>query len=259
MGARSYFGQRLVAVPGLLLILSLPSLVWGASLDLKVFPSQVEIGAFFRGQRVTVTALIPQGAEAVMEVVGQSRDEQLMRKGRRGGLWLNVGEIDFHGAPSLYMAMSTDPKLLEAAAAAEPWGYPALKTQVTMSGQVQDPERDEFFEQFLKMKESEGLYTIFQEPIKKSPVAGGLVPVKGEFQLPTNVRPGSYEVCLSVIQEGRITAKNCGELQVTMVGFPAMIATLAYQHGAIYGILAVVIAIVTGFAIGFIFKGGGGH
>ena len=259
MGARSYFGQRLVAVPGLLLILSLPSLVWGASLDLKVFPSQVEIGAFFRGQRVTVTDLIPQGAEAVMEVVGQASDEHLMRKGRRGGLWLNVGEIDIHGAPSLYMAMSTDPKLLEAAAAAEPWGYPALKTQVTMSGQVQDPERDEFFEQFLKMKESEGLYTIFQEPIKKSPVAGGLVPVKGEFQLPTNVRPGSYEVCLSVIQEGRITAKNCGELQVAMVGFPAMIATLAYQHGAIYGIFAVVIAIVTGFAIGFIFKGGGGH
>ena len=259
MGARGYFGQRLVAVPGLLLILSLPSLAWGASLDLKVFPSQVEIGAFFRGQRVTVAAMIPQGAEAVMEVVGQAGDEHLMRKGRRGGLWLNVGEIEFHGAPSLYMVMSTNPKLLEAAAAAEPWGYPTLKTRMTLSGLVQDPQRDEFFEQFLKLKESEGLYTTFQEPIKTSRATGGLVPVKGEFQLPTNVRPGRYEVCLSVIQEGRITAKNCGELKVTMVGFPAMIATLAYQHGAIYGIFAVVIAIVTGFAIGFIFKGGGGH
>ncbi|MGO9622517.1 MAG: TIGR02186 family protein [Desulfobaccales bacterium] len=259
MGARSYFGHRWVAVPGLLLILSLPSLVWGASLDLKVSPSQVDIGPFFRGQRVTVTAMIPQGAEAIMEVVGQTGDEHLMRKGRRGGLWMNVGEIDFHGAPSLYMAMSTNPKLLEAAAAAEPWGFPALKARVTMSGMIQDPERDEFLEQFLKMKESEGLYTTFQKPIEKSPAAGGLVPVQGEFQLPTNVRPGSYQVCLSVIQEGPITAKDCGELKVTMVGFPAMIATLAYQHAVIYGILAVVIAIVTGFAIGFIFKGGGGH
>lgn len=259
MGARSYFGQRLVAVLGLLLILSLPSLAWGASLDLKVLPSQVEIGAFFRGHRVTVEAMIPQGAEAVMEVVGQAGDEHLMRKGREGVLWLNVGEIEFHGAPSLYMVMSTNPKLLEAAAAAEPWGYPALKTRMTLSGLGQDPQRDEFFEQFLKLKESEGLYTTFQEPIKTSPATGGLVPVKGEFQLPTNVRPGRYEVCLSVIQEGRITAKECGELKVMMVGFPAMIATLAYQHGAIYGILAVVIAIITGFAIGFIFKGGGGH
>jgi len=259
MRAWGYFGQRLVAVSGLLLILSLPSLVRGASLDLQVSPSQVGIGAFFRGQGVTVTAMIPQGAEAVLEVVGQAGDEHLMRKGRRGGLWLNVGEIDFHGAPSLYMAMSTDPKLLEAAGAAEPWGYPALKTRVTLSGQVQDRQRDEFFEQFLKLKESEGLYTIFPAPLKKSPAAGGLVPVQGEFRLPTNIKPGSYQVCLSVIQEGRITTKECGDLKVTMVGFPAAIATLAYQHGAIYGILAVVIAVVTGFAIGFIFKGGGGH
>lgn len=259
MRARGYFGQRLVAVPGLLLILSLPSLVWGASLDLKVSPSQVDIGAFFRGQRVTVTAMIPQGAEAVLEVVGQAVDEHLMRKGRRGGLWLNVGEIDFHGAPSLYMVISTNPKLLEAAGAAEPWGYPSLKTRVTLSGLVQDSQRDEFFEQFLKLKESEGLYTIFPEALKKSPAAGGLVPVQGEFRLPINVKPGSYEVCLSVIQEGRITGKEYGKIQVRMVGFPATIATLAYQHGAIYGILAVVIAVVTGFAIGFIFKGGGGH
>ena len=99
MRAWGYFGQRWVAVPGLLLILSLPSLVWGASLDLKVSPSQVDIGAFFRGQRVTVAGMIPQGAEAVMEVVGQA-GRDTMCKGRRGGLWLNVGEIDFHGAPS---------------------------------------------------------------------------------------------------------------------------------------------------------------
>jgi uncharacterized membrane protein YraQ (UPF0718 family) len=44
-----------------------------------------------------------------------------------------------------------------------------------------------------------------------------------------------------------------------MVGFPAWLAALAYEHGAAYGVLAVVIAIVTGFAMGFIFKGGGGH
>jgi hypothetical protein len=49
------------------------------------------------------------------------------------------------------------------------------------------------------------------------------------------------------------------DLKVEMVGFPALLADLAYQHGATYGIIAVVIAIVTGFAMGFLFKGGGGH
>jgi len=44
-----------------------------------------------------------------------------------------------------------------------------------------------------------------------------------------------------------------------MVGLPALSATLAYEHGLLYGILAVVIAIVTGLVIGYLFKGGGGH
>ena len=54
-------------------------------------------------------------------------------------------------------------------------------------------------------------------------------------------------------------ARTCADLTVALVGFPALLASLAYQHGAVYGVLAVVIAIVTGFAMGFLFKGGGGH
>jgi len=56
-----------------------------------------------------------------------------------------------------------------------------------------------------------------------------------------------------------VLAKKCSELRVKMVGFPALLSTLAYEHGATYGILAVVIAIITGFAMGFLFKGRVGH
>ncbi len=56
-----------------------------------------------------------------------------------------------------------------------------------------------------------------------------------------------------------MVSHTCTDLKVEMVGFPALLAKLAYQHGAAYGVLAVVIAIVTGFAMGFLFKGGGGH
>ncbi|MCX5892377.1 MAG: TIGR02186 family protein, partial [Deltaproteobacteria bacterium] len=112
---------------------------------------------------------------------------------------------------------------------------------------------------FIKMKESEDVYSSSKDPVKKSRAAGDLAPVKAEFRLPTNGRPGTYEGCLSVVQDGQVIAKNCKEIQVKMVGFPAMFTTLAYEHGLTYGILAVVIAIITGFAMGFLFKGGGGH
>ena len=79
------------------------------------------------------------------------------------------------------------------------------------------------------------------------------------FPLPTNTKPGTYKVCLSVIQDGKVVNQTCTDLTVALVGFPAFLATLAYQHGAAYGVIAVVIAIITGFAMGFLFKGGGGH
>lgn len=255
----AHIWQRFALLTGIMLLLMAPAHVQGASQDLQVKPDLVEIGTWFRGHSVTAAAMIPKGAEAVIEVVGQAADEHLMRKGRRGGLWMNVGEIDVQKAPSLYLVMSTNPKLLEAAAPEAPWGFAALKRRVTMSGMITDQERDKFFEQFIKLKESEDVYISSKDPVKKSRAASDLVPIKAEFRLPTNVRPGTYEVCLSVVQDGQVIAKNCSELQVKMVGFPAMLSTLAYEHGATYGILAVVIAIITGFAMGFLFKGGGGH
>ena len=49
------------------------------------------------------------------------------------------------------------------------------------------------------------------------------------------------------------------EFHVAMKGLPRILSSLAYRHGVIYGLLAVLIAIVTGFAMGFIFKGKGAH
>jgi uncharacterized protein (TIGR02186 family) len=259
MQRTGHIWQSVARVSGLLLLLSMPVLAHGASPDLQVTPDLVEIGTWFRGHSVTAAAMIPQGAEAVIEVMGQTADEHLMRKGRRSGLWMNVGEIEVKQAPSLYLVMSTDPKLLQAVTPETPWGFAALKRRVTMSGMITDQEKDKFFEQFIKLKESEDVYATSKEPVKKSRASGDLTPVKAQFRLPTNVRPGDYEVCLSVVQNGQVIAKNCSKIQVKMVGFPAMLTTLAYEHGLTYGILAVVIAIITGFAMGFLFKGGGGH
>ncbi len=251
--------KQLALVLGCWLLLASPALA-AASLDLRISPEVVEIGAFFHGGQVTVRGKIPPGAQAVMEVVGQTAVEHLMRRGRRGGLWMNVGEVDVQGAPSLYLAMSTDPRLLQAPPAeGATWGYPALKKGVSLGGRVEPGEQELFLEQFFKLKESEEIYAAFPGAVKVSGAAGDLKAVTGTFPLPTMVKPGTYQVCLTVIQDGQVIGKQFTDLKVAMVGFPAMLSSLAYQHGATYGILAVVIAIVVGFAMGYLFKGGGGH
>lgn len=226
---------------------------------LKISPDSVQIGTFFDGQTVKVEGSIPIGSEAVLEVAGSSADENLMRKGRRGFLWMNVGEITVHDAPSLYLVMSTAKELVSTTTREATWGYQALKRGIRFSGRIEASEYQMFIKQFLELKESENLYATFPGALKVRAGAGGQSAVKGTFFLPTNTKPGTYKVVLSVITDGKMVSSANTELKVEMVGFPALLATLAYQHGATYGIIAVVIAIVTGFAMGFLFRGGGGH
>jgi len=230
-----------------------------ASSEIQVWPDVVQIGAFFSGLEVKVTGKIPSGAQAVVEITGPAAAERLMRKGRRGGLWMNVGEVEVQGAPSLYLAASTTPPLLKAPPKAATWGYPALKQQVRFAGSVEQGEREMFLNQFFQLKESEEVYAIFPGDLKVKGGSGDSQVVTGTFPLPTTVKPGPYRVCLTMVQGGQVSATHGCDLKVVMVGFPSMLAGLAYEHGAAYGILAVIIAIVTGFAMGYLFKGGGGH
>jgi hypothetical protein len=259
VAGRAVHGLKCLALLGLAIFLGLTLPGRAASLNLTVSPEVVEIGAFFQGQEITVTGGIPDGAQAVVEVLGPAMAEKLMRKGRRGGLWMNVGELEVKGAPSLYLVGATSPALLASAAAAASRGYPTLKRQIVFSGQSAGQEQEELLAQFLKLKESEGLYKAISAPLQVSSAAGGAATVQGTFQLPTSVKPGAYQVCLSVIEGGQVSARRCTELKVTMVGLPALFHFLAYEHGGLYGILAVVLAIATGLIMGFLFKGRGGH
>ncbi len=254
---KSFSCKVALLAAGLLLAGWLPA--QAAVSALTVSPNRVQIGTFFSGQTVTVTGQVPAGAQVVLEVMGTSADEHLMRKGRRAGLWMNVGEITIHDAPSLYLVMSTSKELLTAPPVEATWGYKALEKRITFAGSIEAAETPEFLKQFLELKESENIYSSRPGTLTVKAAAGGESTVTGVFPLPTNTKPGTYKVCLSVIADGKVVDNACADLSVALVGFPAMLANLAYQHGLTYGIVAVVIAIVTGFAMGFLFKGGGGH
>ncbi len=250
-----------LAAWGLLLcwLAATPGAARAAAAGLKVFPDRVEIGTFFQGTQVRVQGDLPRGAQAVVEVRGQSVDEALLRKGRRGFLWMNVGEVQARGAPCLCLVAATDPKLLSSPAGGQPWGYDALKKQISFGDGLSAGDRDILFGQFMQLKESEGLYQASAASLKMRTTRRGTPAVEGSFWLPGRVAPGTYQVVLWVVQDGAVVDKRAVDLEVAKVGFPAVLSTLAYEHGALYGFLAVGIAVLTGFAMGFLFKGGGGH
>jgi hypothetical protein len=242
----------------LLLILGLAGPARAETLSLQVTPDLVEITSFFNGHLVAVNGTLPADLGAVVEVMGPISEERLMRKGRRGPLWMNVGKIDVKGAPSLYMALTSAAGLLSPEKATA-WGFPALLQRLSLSGDLKDEEQSKFRQQFLELKQREQLYASLPGSLKVSPAGEGLQKVAGTFWLPANVKPETYKVCLTAVRQGQAAGRTCIDLTVKMVGFPALLMTMAYENAAWYGIMAVVIAIVVGFIMGYLFKGGGGH
>lgn len=249
-------GPTAVCFLAMLTMLVLAASARAEAVTLQVVPPMVEISSFFHGREVTITGTLPAGHQAVAEVRGPTKEEQLMRKGRRGPLWMNVGEVTVSGAPSLYMVMSSTVELLNETS---PWGLQSLKKQIALTGQVQDRETGKFQEHFLELKKREKLYAAWPGGLKLSSAGGGRLEVTGRFWLPANVKPDTYKVCLTAVKDGQAGDQQCADLAVHMVGFPALLMGMAYQHGLMYGILAVVVAIFTGFLMGYLFKGGGGH
>jgi hypothetical protein len=163
--------------------------------------------------RNSVSAKVPQGCDAVVEVSGKEVEEDLMRKGRRWDLWMNVGEIHIYGAPSLYLIMSSTPRLLPREGGNYPWGYNALGQKVTFKGRHMKKEEHELFTEFIQLKEGLGEYGRFPGTLEIHPVNEVQAMVQGAFLLPTRIPPGIYQVCVTVIKKGRVMECRCTSLE----------------------------------------------
>ena len=131
-------------------------------------------------------------------------------------------------------------------------GYQALASRAVRSpDQAQQEDGD--FAEFLKLKESENLYSYAEGGVKLEPGPGGAMRVSGECLLPARVPWGEYEVRLFGFKAGQGKLLSTERLNVAPVGVTARISALAERHGLLYGILAVLIALVVGLMTGFVF------
>jgi hypothetical protein len=256
MAGRVELGRRIAWIGAMILLAGLAAPVSGRSAALEVTPPRVRIGAFFRHTWIRVTATIPAGCEAVIEVVGRAVEEDMMLRGRRLGLWMNIGEVDILGAPRLYFAASTRRNLLTRTRRRFKWGYPYLARHMAFKGRVRAGEAHVLSQEFFDLKMSQKLYGLFPGALTSSAGPGGQKLVQGRFRLPSRIATGDYQVHLIVLRNRRILFRRQTDLKVDLVGFPALLSNLAYKHSFIYGLLALVIAFGAGLLIGVIFKGG---
>jgi uncharacterized protein (TIGR02186 family) len=253
---RNVYAVAMVCLAGL--GLTLGGAKAATRMNVAMHPDQIRMGAGYDGAQVLISGKLPADADAVIRVIGKPEHAKLKEKGRAlGVLWMNMGSVEIAKAPSVFLlflpAAGRDVLSTGEASAA---GLNGLHKQVEII--ADDADKDTLFEEFVKLKQKAGLYGMFANTVQYGPAEGDLKPFKAALTLPAALPQGQYQVQVMAVQNGAVAASEDLALDAHEVGLPSWITTFAFDHGTLYGIFAVVVAVIAGLLTGIIFRGEGG-
>ena len=222
------------------------------ALTAQVTPQNVPIKLFYNGAKLKISGESDVNDDLVVKISSEPEEAHMKYKGKAAGLFW----ISFEHVPTVYLLASSgklNALMPVAEQIQEGIGFESIKAAAEMESSAagMDPER--WIKEFIKFKKAEKLYQIQEGKVKKE---------QGSYQLdikwPFQAAPGTYNIEVLAVRDGKVVDRNETSLTVAKTGLVATLSNLAFNHAAVYGIIAIVVAMAAGFAVGALFKGGGG-
>jgi len=253
----------LALVAAALFVLTALSAEPARAITCKVTPDNIGIDLMYHGATLTVTGESAAGDDLIVKVSSTKySDVHLKYKGKASGIfWMKLGNMEYKNVPNVYMLYSTAPlnNMLDAGErAVNQIGFDAIQANSEMERSDGAEVGAEWFDEFLKFKQKEKLYSITESTISRKPGANGntfSLEVAWPFQAP----PENYTVQVLAVRDGKVVDQASAPITVAQAGMVKKLSGLAFNNSAVYGIMAIIIAMVAGFAVGAVFKGGGSH
>lgn len=228
-----------------------------SSMNIATNPENIAIGARFNGTKLEVKGSAPAGSAVIVRLVGEPSELHLREKGKVFNLlWMNVGTVKLNNVPKVC--------IIDTSQTFEKMG--AAGAAYSLAGQVSKVEIEEgadthgidIAHELLLLKTKEGLYAEAEQGIILGPEKNGLADFSTQLDVPSKLAPGTYLIETVAIKDGKVVAQSTDTITADMVGFPAWLSHLAYQKSLLYGIMATVIALISGLVIGLVFGSKGG-
>lgn len=255
---------NLAALPGIFILgLLIFTANANAELTAKANHDHIKIDFFYHGSTVSVRGTSDPGTDLIIKITSADGHESLKQKGKVGGLlWMNTGTLNFEHVPNIYSIHSTkkiQDILNQEEALKYVIGYPALENHVEIEPVENDSERDTWFKEFIRFKESSNLYTTSEGKISTTLKDGRqsyYILTTWPYQAP----PGDYLATVYAVKDGKVIETAESKVKVEQVGIVSLLAGMAKNKGALYGLISILVALSAGFGVGLIFrKGGGAH
>ncbi|HUB32888.1 MAG TPA: TIGR02186 family protein [Bryobacteraceae bacterium] len=227
-----------------------------AELVCRVTPGVIQAGAFYDGAEVKVEGVAAPRSKVIVTVSGSDREERFNRQARFGPIWLNAGKVRISGAPSLFLRFSAGApaSLLTGECARSHYlDERSLTARIRLDPPFADRRTDARLRaDCVALKKSQEVYRFDDGGVVMGEPRPDGVPYHAIFRWPKRAPPATYEVRVYEVVDGTITRETSVPLAVVRAGFPAWLARMAENNAPLYGIIAVLIAVLAGFTIDFI-------
>jgi len=231
---------------------SVPSAPTVPELIVDLSQARVSITSAFQGESLLLFGMFDPPGEIVVVVQGPPARETVMRKERFLGLWLNTGRQSFDDVPAYYFIAASAPlqRLLARGAGGEILSLEDRLSSIRPLRWRPPEELAKFRNGLVEVKRREDLY----------PAAFGQVTVqagrlfRAELPFPSRLPEGVYDVRAYLLRDGKIVAAVSRPLPVGKVGFNAQLAGWSRQEGTLYGLGAIVMALVMGWLGGTVMR-----
>ena len=251
------------AVRALLLLVLLP-LSLGATEPLlvpDVSQREIEIRYSFTGAELLLFGAIiyPGGripedpADIAVVVKGPSEPILVREKQKVAGVWINVESERFRSAPSFYAVASSRPlsQLIdERTAAIYELGLENLQLSPGAGGTAE--ERGRFERGLLQLMRERQLYREIPNGVE---ITEGVL-YRARIDIPARVPVGNYTAETFLIQDGRVVAAAVREIGIEKLGFERFVAEAADRWSFAYGLVAVMVSLLLGWAGSALFRRG---
>ncbi len=226
----------------------------GEELAVATSIEQVEMTIRYHGQELQIFGEVQPGADVLVKVISPPETDRVAKKGKVLGLfWMNVKQAEIRNVPGFYMEISST--TLDRLSA-------RVQKRVKIDGKYRfvremaevvpaDEDAEFFLDGFIRAKEHQKLYDHREEEIDI--IKGRLF--RTTIRLPSRAPVGEYRLEVSTVKGNRVVGHGVATLRVEQTGLQQWITRMAQQHAALYGSMAVLLAVAAGIGVGFIFKG----
>ncbi len=232
----------------IIILLFLPISVLARPIISGISTNEINIDTSFNGTKILLFGAKGDVGNIVVAVRGPKKDFIVTKKERLLGIWYNGKRITFNNALSYYSLFSTYDNNRPTNSLLEELEL-GTENLHFKSNNNSDETNNEFQLQLVNKLEKGSLYSSGANKIEF--LDETLFKVILNF--PKNIAQGVYTVEIYLINEDNLISFQSIPIFVNQVGISAEISDYAFEQPFLYGVLAVIIALVIAWLANYLF------